>query len=480
MGDPENGSEDKNLEDQSSKKTIAQLVNYEPQEGRQTEFHDCTAEIAIYGGAAGAGKTYALLAEPLKGLDKPGFTAVMLRRTLQQVKKPGGPWDEACRMYANSGARINQSDLKLKFDTGSSLTFGHIEHEKDLNAWDGSQIAMVLLDQLESFEQRMFFYMLSRNRTTCGVKPTVRASCNPDSRSWLALFLEWWIDKDTGFPIEERAGKIRWMSRIGNGIHWHADKKDAIQYCIDQEIDKETARIIPKSVTFIPAKLDDNEKLTSVDPGYKANLLAMSNYDRNRLLLGNWKQRPEGGEFSREWFVDKWFEQWPLDNAVLVKTMALDPSKGAKDRSGDYQALIKLMIDRHQVIYVQAVMKRQPIHQMVADSADQVRKFLPHGFAIETNSFQSLLKKEIEEEFVRQEILFGDVYEMINTLNKMVRIRRLESYLAHDRVRFMANCPGTQLLIDQLADFPDGIHDDGPDALEMAIRLAERLMAERA
>lgn len=464
--------------DESSGEKIAARVHYRPQLGPQTTLHQTEADIAIYGGAAGAGKTYALLAEPLKGIDVAGFTAVMLRRTLQQVRKPGGPWDDARRLYANSGAKMIQADLKLRFDNGSSLTFGHIEHEKDLTAWDGSQIALLLFDQLESFEERMFFYMLSRNRTTCGLKPKVRASCNPDARSWLAEFIKWWIDRDTGFPIEERSGQLRWMSRIGNGIHWHDSQDEGIQFCRDQEIDEETARIIPKSVTFIPGRLDDNQKLTSVDPGYKANLLALSNYDRNRLLQGNWKQRPDGGEFLREWFIDKWFEKWPLESALIIKTMALDPSKGAKDRSSDYQALIKLAIDRHQTLYVQAIMMRLPIKQMIADSVEHYRTFAPDAFCVEANNFQDLLKDDIQDEFIRNGLLEDIVYSIRNSINKVVRIRTLERFLANDRVRFMANCPGTQLLIDQLADFPEGTHEDGPDAFEMAIRLAKQHLSE--
>ena len=53
--------------------------------------------------------------------------------------------------------------------------------------------------------------MLSRNRSMCGVRPYVRASCNPDADSWVASFLSWWIDQDTGYAIPERSGKIQNM-----------------------------------------------------------------------------------------------------------------------------------------------------------------------------------------------------------------------------------------------------------------------------
>ena len=67
------------------------------------------------------------------------------------------------------------------------------------------------------------------------------------------------------------------------------------------------------------------------------------------------------------------------------------------------------------------------------------------------------------------------IYGVNNTTNKLVRIRRLGPALAQKRLRFKARSPGTMLLVQQLRDFPAGDHDDGPDALEMARRLAVEL-----
>lgn len=164
---------------------------------------------------------------------------------------------------------------------------------------------------------------------------------------------------------------------------------------------------------------------------------------------------------------------WPV-NPVL-KTMALDPSKGKSDKTGDYQALIKLAIDAEDILYVQARLRRQPIAQMVSDTVDVYRDFEPQAFGLEGNAWQDLLQPDFQEEFKEQSVLAPDVWLLNNSVNKDVRIRRLGGYLAHDRVRFKQDCPDTQLLIDQLLDFPSGEHDDGPDSLEMAIRLAEQL-----
>ena len=280
-----------------------------------------------------------------------------------------------------------------------------------------------------------------------------------------ATFIAWWIDQDTGYPLQGRAGRLRWFVRIDRKLVW-ADSPEQLR---QQHPESE-----PKSVTFTPASLEDNPTLVAKDPGYKANLMALPKYDRNRLLGGNWKERPETGEFPIDWFKDAWFERWP--ERLVVKTLALDPSKGRTDRTGDYQAFVKLAVGVDDVLYVRADIARRPISQMVADGVAIYKEFRPDEFCIEGDAWQDLLQPDFAEEFKRQGVIARDVFIINNTVNKLVRIRRLAGYLAHGRVRFMAECPSTQVLIDQLMDFPLGDHDDGPDAMEMAVRLAQELV----
>src|SRR6516225_5233687 len=67
--------------------------------------------------------------------------------------------------------------------------------------------------------------MVSRNRSTCGVRPYIRATCNPDADSWVAEFISWWIDPVSGRPIPERAGVLRYFVRIAEKIVW-ADRPE--------------------------------------------------------------------------------------------------------------------------------------------------------------------------------------------------------------------------------------------------------------
>ena len=246
----------------------------------------------IYGGAAGGGKTWALLMQPLRHISNKDFGGVIFRRTSPQIRNQGGLWDESTKIFPLLGAEPRQSVLEWLFPAGAKLKFAHLQYETDVHDWQGAQVPFIGFDQLEHFSESQFWYMLSRNRSLCGVKPYIRATVNPDADSWVAKLIEWWIDQASGLPIEDRSGVVRWFVRVNNEIKW-ADSREEL--AVDDEE--------PKSLTFIPAKLTDNEILMQKDPGYLANLKALSLVDRERLLGGNWKIVATAGKiFNRGWF----------------------------------------------------------------------------------------------------------------------------------------------------------------------------------
>jgi predicted phage terminase large subunit-like protein len=179
-------------------------------------------------------------------------------------------------------------------------------------------------------------------------------------------------------------------------------------------------------------------------------------------------------EWPESYFADYiWFDQWPAE--LTMRAIALDPSKGRDARHGDYSAYVLLGIDRDGVIYIEADMARRPTPQMVADGVALCQRFRPAAFGVEANQFQELLCDEFSAEFRRHAMEYIIPAAIHNTVNKRMRIRRLGPYLSRRRLRFLSRSPSSQLLVDQLRDFPAGAHDDGPDALEMALRLAEEV-----
>jgi predicted phage terminase large subunit-like protein len=181
---------------------------------------------------------------------------------------------------------------------------------------------------------------------------------------------------------------------------------------------------------------------------------------------------PELCEWPESYFGDwVWFDEWPAE--LRLCTMALDPSKGSDARRGDYSAFVMLGVAHNGLLYLEADLARRPTPQIVEDGVELCRRFRPHAFGIEVNQFQELLGADFAAEFIRQGMIGITPCSIENRTSKPVRIRRLGPLLAARRLRFKTNSPGTRMLIDQLKDFPIGDHDDGPDAAEMALRLAE-------
>jgi len=271
-------------------------IEIKPQPGVQEQFLATSADIAFFGGAAGGGKSWALLLEPLRHIDNKDFSCVIFRRTYPQVMNPGGLWDEAQKLYPLLQAESKESDLSWEFDGGAVVRFAHMQHEKNKYDWQGAQIPLIEWDELTHFERGMFFYMLSRNRSMCGVRPYIRATCNPvppddETGGWIHEFVGWYIDK-AGYAILERSGVIRWFVVINDALHWADSRKELIEQFPNSE---------PKSFTFIKASLYDNPKLLQADPGYLANLMALPLVDRERLLGdpvkgGNWLVKPTAGK----------------------------------------------------------------------------------------------------------------------------------------------------------------------------------------
>lgn len=271
-----------------------QLNYIKPQPGYQQIALSSSADIVIGGAAAFVGKTFALLMDPLRHVHVPDFGGVIFRRTSVQIRNEGGLWDTSTKLYPLLQAEPRESSLDWRFPSGAKLSFRHLEYEKNKYDWQGSQIPFLAFDELTHFSESMFFYLLSRNRSSCGVKPYVRATCNPDPESWVYKLIEWWIDKDTGFPILERRGVLRYFIKYGDGYIWgdsYDDVKDSAKYILKPMIEKSglSAKDFIKSITFVSGSIYDNKEGLKTDPSYPGNLLSQDEDTRRQLLEGRWK-----------------------------------------------------------------------------------------------------------------------------------------------------------------------------------------------
>jgi hypothetical protein len=166
---------------------VASTLEIRPQPGPQELALASTADIAIMGGGAFGGKTWALTIEPLRHVNNPAFSTVYFRRTYPELTNPGGVWDEMRRWYPLLGAKSNRSDLVWTFPSGMRVQCSHLQWEDSVDSWAGAQVPLINFDQLEQFTERQFWFLLSRNRSASGVKGYVRATCNPDPDSFVLM-----------------------------------------------------------------------------------------------------------------------------------------------------------------------------------------------------------------------------------------------------------------------------------------------------
>jgi predicted phage terminase large subunit-like protein len=270
-------------------------IKFATQSGPQSAFQSSVADIAVFGGARGGGKTFGLLLEPLRHIRKPRFACVVFRRTFPQINQEGGLWDTSGLVYPYMGATGSRSALTWRFPSGASVSFRHMESESDKDSWLGAQVPLICVDQLETFTERQFWAMLAFNRDPTGtVRPYIRATCNPMPDSWLSRLIAWWWDPQTGYAIPERSGKVRWFVRVADQIEWGDTRRGLVERFPGSQ---------PKSLTFIRSLVTDNKILLKNDPGYLSNLQAMGTVDRERYEKGNWLIRDAAGNvFKRDWF----------------------------------------------------------------------------------------------------------------------------------------------------------------------------------
>lgn len=318
-------------------------MEIKPQPGPQEQFLASSADVVFFGGAAGGGKTYALLLEALRHIMTVlGFGVVYFRRESPQITAEGGPWDTAVSLYKPLGVKARQSPLlDFRFPPyGNSVSFSHMQLEGDRYNWDSSQIPLILFDQVESFTRKQVIYMFSRNRSACGVRPYIRCAYNPVPADdpvggWIHEFVGWYLDAAGEYPDPAKAGIVRWFVNVSDTLHWFDDRAEAAAAY---------PNIPPLSFTFIPSSVYDNKILLQKDPLYLAKLHGLDYIDQERLLRANHKIKPAAGKvFNRDWF--------PIRDDIpgIVRTVRFwDFAATEKKRKlGAATASVKMCLDAH-------------------------------------------------------------------------------------------------------------------------------------
>lgn len=442
-------------------------VILKPQAGPQERFLSTSADICIYGGSAGGGKSYALLLEPLRYMDVDGYKAVIFRRNYTQIMAAGGLWDESSKMYRQLSNAVATMSPKAHwiFNKKAVINFDYLARDSDVYKWQGSQICFLGFDELTHFSAKMFFYMLSRNRSTCGVKPYVRATCNPDAESWVADFISWWIDENTGYPIKERSGVLRYFARVDDEIFWGDSPEDVSSQCgADPSL--------CKSVTFIASSIKDNKELLKADPSYLASLNSLSLVERERLLNGNWKIKPAAGLYFPRNAIrivkeipDKLVQTcraWDLA-ATEITSSNKDPDRTCgtlwgKMRNGQY-----IILDGKRVAY-----NSSHVRDLIESTAKQ-DKLMYGTTKVSIPQDPGQAGKDQARSYAQMLSSYTFISSTVSG-NKITRAEPLASQWQRGNV-YMLEGEWNKAYLDEMDGFPDLLHDDYVDCSSDGFRI---------
>lgn len=471
-------------------------------------FASTPADIAIYGGEAFGGKTYGLLLDPLHYLKYPGFGAVLFRQQFTDIIQEGGLWDEAMGLYPKLGGRPRQSPrMDFRFPTGARISFSHLHDEETVRGKKGGQIAMIGYDQVEDIPEDHFWYMFSRMRTKSGVRPYARATCNPDPDSWIANFINWWVDQDEFLPdgdpnpcygkaIEERSGVMRWMIKLDEQLQWFDTLAEAMVWHKQNDLPPEQT---PKSVTFIHATRYDNPIGMREDPQYVSQLYLLDRVNRARLLGGNWKVRAKAGMyFKRDDFgvldkapdakeILKAVRSWDFAGTEVKRSRSMQTMHKRAFNDPDWTVGCKAVLLKNQdVVFLDMQRDRKKpggVQDMVRSTAHQDGRIV----RIRIPQDPGQAGKDQVENYQKRVLKGGYIMRSEReTADKVTRIEDYSSYVEHKHV-YIVRGPWNDAFLAEHEAFPTpGVKMDIVDAAGGAYRMLRgkpqstaELMAQR-
>lgn len=283
------------------------------QAGGQENMLSSPADISIVGGSRGGSKSYSLLLEGLKDAQTKNFRGLILRNEKPDLQDLV---DTSYEVYSQYGT-YNKSliDMTWNFYSGGFLKFNYYEGDFEAfkKRFQGKQFPFIGIDEITHCSYKKFKYLMTCNRNAYGIHSRFWGTCNPDPDSWVAVFLinGGWIDAETGYPIPEMDGVVRFCYMPGNDVNeivWGDTREEVFEKCKTdimkhwkaEYADSGTPQeIMVKSVCFVEAKLADNKILLKSDPGYIGNLANQDEEQQSRDLDGNWKFRSAGDDLIK-------------------------------------------------------------------------------------------------------------------------------------------------------------------------------------
>lgn len=398
---------------------------------KQQVFMNLTMREAFFGGAAGGGKSDALLMDALQYVDVKGYAAIIFRKSFTDLIKPGALIDRAKEwlmpFVANGEVKWREKERKFEFiekygrhtDVKSVLQFGYLENDNDRYNYQGGEYQYAGFDELVHMSEGNYRYLFSRLRRLKGVDLPIkiRGASNPP-------------DDDQGIWVYDRF------------------------------VNPKTRR---QNTLFIPANMDDNPHLDAEE--YDEMLKELDPVTRARLRDGNWTVVRKGNMFKRDWFepVDsapagrRKLRWWDMA-ATEVKT------KGSrKQKDPDWTIGLK-MSEYKGIYYIEDIIRvrkrpaeTEALQKMAAISDGKSTKIREEqepgssGIGVIDAKTRNLLK--------------GFDYKGIrSTGSKAERAKPFSAASEKRLIKYLRGCPNIEDFFNEAESFPGGAHDDIIDA----------------
>lgn len=345
-----------------SERRASRWIPHRPTE-RQAAFLDLDTMEGLYGGAAGGGKTDALLMAALQYADVPGYSALLLRRTFPELEGADGLISRAHDWLGPTAAEWREAKSRWEFPSGATLQFGHMQHETDKYKYQGQAYHFVGYDELTHFTETQYTYLLSRMRRlrTQSVPVRMRAATNPGGigHKWVkGRFV------DPGDPARP----------------------------------------------FVPAKLADNPHLDQDE--YRRALAQLDSTTRAQLEDGLWVMDGQGlvYRFSRALNV---VEALPPGQWEYVLAIDLGSSE-SKPTTGFVVLAFRWDAPGVYVVHAQKLAGLSPT--TIADEARRLEESLTDGGFIETVADAGALGKGYLREWAERDLLSANAAQKANKL----------------------------------------------------------------
>jgi phage terminase large subunit-like protein len=265
----------------------------EPQAGPQTDFITSEAEIRIYAGAMGTGKTYALLLDWLiRGACVDHSVGLICRQNSSDITIGGGLWDEAKKVFADSGEVMREgSSMDARWPaTESVLSFRHLK-EQSVTRKKGPGFTWIGIEEATECSMTAILWLLQRMRSVHGTRPMMAMTTNPDPFHPLRKWVDWYT-LDTGdgsAPLDPRkSGVVRYtMAHTTTGARIFADTREE---CAELAEGESGAAM---TYTVISSVLSDNKILEAADPSYRNKFAQMMPAERAKNLDADWNAKKD-------------------------------------------------------------------------------------------------------------------------------------------------------------------------------------------